>query len=489
AILAFPTGRLGGWLERLILLVAIVTVGGVYVTLALTSPVISPSFSLSACRAACPANGLAVWSPLSWTSQLVDVGRAGVIAVAVATVCLLAWRFATATPPRRRSLSIGAPIALVFLLAQAAFQSLELFTPSDASASAAPVAGAIDWTIAAARSAVWYGFLIALVAAELYAGGVLRGLVGRSLGRPSFRDLERMLRGPFGDPALRLGFWRADIGEWVDAEGAPLPAPRSDQRLTEIERDGRSAVAIVHDQQLSEDPELLHAAGAVALLALENAELDAAWKRSLRDLAESRARLIRVSDEERRKLERDLHDGAQQRISAALIRLSSVDELAGDSPELKRELTATQAELEAAIDELRDLARGIYPTVLAEAGLGAALRSVAMRSPARITVQATQRRFAPETETALYYCCLEAVQNALKHAGPHAQTSIRLVAASQEVRLEVSDNGPGFDRKAAHDGLGLQSMQDRLSAVGGNVEIDSRLGRGTVVIGRAPVGH
>jgi len=484
-VLAFPTGRLDGLLERTILLVGALSVGAVYVVLVLTDPYFSPSFSISGCRAVCPANGLAVWTPVSWTTQLIDQGRAGVIAVAVATVCLLVWRFASGTPPRRRSISIGAPVALVFLLAQATFQSLQLFTPKDDLASAAPVTGAIDWTMAGARSAIWYGFLFALIAAEFYAGRVLRRLVARSLGRPSFRELEGMLRGPLGDPGLRLGFWRADSAEWVDADGATLALPRSDQRLTEIDRDGRAVIAIVHDQQLSEDPELLEAAGTVALLALENAELDAAWKDSLNALAESRARLTRASDNERLKLERDLHDGAQQRLLAALIRLSSVDELAGESPELTRQLTATRVELETAIDELRDLARGIYPTVLAEVGLGGALRSVALRSPERITVQTTNRRFAPETEAAFYYCALEAVQNALKHAGADAHTSIRLYATDGELLLEVRDTGPGFDPNLPHDGIGLQSMQDRLAAVGGHIEIRSHPGSGTLVTAKA----
>jgi signal transduction histidine kinase len=330
--------------------------------------------------------------------------------------------------------------------------------------------------------------LFALIAAELYAGRVLRRLVSSSLGRPSFQQLEGMLREPLGDPGLRLGFWQERTSGWEDAGGAVLDPPRADQRSTEVDRDGRPVVVIVHDQQLVDDPELLRAAGAVALLALENAELDAAWKESMRALAESRARLTRASDKERRKLERDLHDGAQQRLLAALIRLSSVDELAGESPELKRQLTATRVELEAAIEELRDLARGIYPTVLAEVGLAGALRSVALRSPDRIAVQATNRRFAPDTEAAVYYCCLEALQNALKHAGPDAQASIRLFTEGLELRLEVRDSGQGFDPTTPHEGTGLQSMQDRLSAVGGHVEIRSHPGGGTVVTAGSPIG-
>ena len=248
--------------------------------------------------------------------------------------CLLVWRFITGTPPRRRALAIGGPVALVFLLMQVSYRTLFLVAPNGLAPGARPVQDVLQWTLAGARSLVWYGFLFALISAELYAGRVLRRLVGRSLGRPSFRQLEGMLRGPLGDPGLRLGFWQAGTLEWVDADGTQLAPPRSDQRLTEVDLDGRAAIAIVHDQQLVDDPELLRAAGAVALLALQNAELDAAWKDSVSALADSRARLTRASDTERRKLERDLHDGAQQRLLAALIRLSAVDELTGDTGEV-----------------------------------------------------------------------------------------------------------------------------------------------------------
>lgn len=487
-ILAFPSGRLGAIGKWLII---VFVVPGVVLSLviSLAAPHLGPGFSISGCRGPCPANGLALWSPPAWLPQVADVLGVLLVAFPFAVACLVIWRFATGTPPRRRALAIGAPVALLFLFMQMSYRTLFLIAPNSLALGGGVPQSVLQWTIAGARSFVWYGFLLALIATELYAGRVLRQLVGSSLGRPSLRELEGMLREPLGDPGLRLGFWRPDTSEWVDADGAPLALPQSDQRLTEIDQDGRAVIAIIHDEQLVDDPELLRAAGAVALLALENAELDAAWRDSLRALADSRTRLTRVSDKERRKLERDLHDGAQQRLLAALIRLSSADELAGESPELKRQITATRVELETAIGELRDLARGIYPTVLAEVGLAGALRSVALRSPERITVKATNQRFAAETEAAFYYCCLEAVQNAFKHTGPNAQTSVRLFTTDGELRLEVRDTGPGFDPAAQHDGLGLQSMQDRLGAVGGHLEIRSQVGLGTVVTAGAPAGN
>jgi signal transduction histidine kinase len=324
--------------------------------------------------------------------------------------------------------------------------------------------------------------LFALIAAELQAGRVLTRLVRRSSTHPSMSELEPMLREPLGDPSLRLAFWRADTDSWAAADGAPLESPGAGQVLTEIERDGRPAVAILHDEQLVADPELLHAAAEVALVSRENAELDAAWKDSLHELSDSRARLVQAGDRERRKLERDLHDGAQQRLLAVLLTLAAAREMAADNAELMRLLTRAGQEADEAIDDLRELAHGIYPGVLANHGLAGALRALAMRFPGTVSItEATSRRFAPDIETAIYYCCLEAVQNATKHAGPDAHITIRLQAQTDELRLEVRDDGPGFDPENVPEGLGLQSMRDRLGAVGGHTEIVSEPGRGTLV--------
>jgi signal transduction histidine kinase len=487
-ILSFPSGRLDGRAERLIMALVVLALVPLTLIEALVVPHAGPGFSISGCRASCPANGLAIWQPPSWLPQALDVQGAMLVALPIATAGVLVWRFLTGTSPRRRAMAIGGPIALLFVLMQAAYRALFLFAPDGLAPTAHPVQSALQWTFAGARAGIWYGFLLALIGAELYAGRVLRRLVRSSLGRPSFRELENMLRTSLGDRGLRLGFWDDNVCDWTNADGAPLESARPDQVSRAIKRDGRPVVTIIHDKQLVEDPELLRAAGGVSLLALENAELDAAWKDSLRALAASRTRLAKASDQERQKLERDLHDGAQQRLLAALIRLSLADELAGDNPALRKQLTATATELNVAIDELRDLAHGLYPAELADRGLPGALRAIARRASGRITVTASEQRFSPEIETAFYYCSLEAVQNALKHAGPLAQTSIALFTTGVDLHLEVRDTGPGFDPTRAHQGIGLQSMQDRLHAVGGQVEVVSTPGRGTVVVAAAPVG-
>ena len=407
-------------------------------------------------------------------------GGASILLVGLATIVLLVRRLVTGSPPRRRSLMIGTPVALAFLLSQLAFQTARLLE-----LDADTFYRVAQWTIVATRSLVWYGFLFALIAAELYAGRVLRGVVTASLKRPGPTELEAMLREPLGDPSLRLGFRSGD--EWVDGEGAVLEPPARGRMLTEIERDGMPAAAIVHDAELAEEPELLRAAGAIALLAQENARLEAGWTFSLRALRESRDRIVAASETERRKLERDLHDGAQQRLVALRIRLALAREQATDAA-LNQRLGGLEADLDGAIEELRDLAHGIFPSLLADQGLLAALRAVARRAPHPVAVSGRGlARYPPEIESAVYYCCLEALQNATKHAGADARIAARLSAVNGELRLEVSDDGPGFDLAVVHGGAGLHNMEDRLGAVHGRLTIVTSPGNGTVVSGVVPV--
>ena len=215
-------------------------------------------------------------------------------------------------------------------------------------------------------------------------------------------------------------------------------------------------------------------------VSLDNAHLCA-------ELADSRARLTKASDTERRKLEGDLHDGAQQGLVAAMITLALARDQVDAASNLDGTLSRVEAELEQALQELRELAHGLYPTELTQSGLSAAIRALGQRSRADVDIgEGVESRFRPEIEAALYYCCLEAVQNAFKHAGPGAQISIHLFMRGEELHLEVRDTGSGFDAAAAKRGFGLQSMQDRLGAVEGRIEIESHPGAGTLVSAIAP---
>jgi signal transduction histidine kinase len=246
---------------------------------------------------------------------------------------------------------------------------------------------------------------------------------------------------------------------------------------------------ISHERLVDDDVATLplHAAAMVMRLGLENAELNVALRESRRELADARTRIVRASDQARRELERDLHDGAQQRLTAIVIKLGLAQERALDR-DLARQLESIGAELELAIDELRDLAHGIYPAVLSDHGLVHAVRSLAIRAPipVRVIDEGIGRCSAP-VEAAVYFCTLEAVQNAIKHAGGYARVTVVLRRRpSGDVQFEVTDDGMGMTMPVRPAGIGLISMRDRIGAVGGELEIISAPGRGTRARGTIP---
>jgi signal transduction histidine kinase len=230
-------------------------------------------------------------------------------------------------------------------------------------------------------------------------------------------------------------------------------------------------------------------------LAFHNAELDSALQSSLDELRaqavalrESRARIVASGDAERRKLERNLHDGAQQNLVALAVSLRLARDVLADEPEAAGEMLDQLAEdLKTTIQELRDLAHGIYPPLLADSGLGRALEAAASRSPLAVTVFAADiGRYSAEVEAAVYFCCLEALQNAAKHA-PGATVTIRLWAESGGLLFAVTDDGPGFDVASARAGHGYTNMADRLGAIGGTVRWQSQPGEGATVQGSIPL--
>ena len=195
-------------------------------------------------------------------------------------------------------------------------------------------------------------------------------------------------------------------------------------------------------------------------------------------------RVLGVVDKQRERLERDIHDGVQQRLVALGIRLGIAGELASGDPRLRRELSEIGADLEEAIDELREVARGIHPQVLTDFGLGPALAQVARAAAGPVAVSSTGLgRYSAELESAIYYCCREAIQNASKHGGSSVKISISLHEEADSVGFQVSDDGPGFDIANATGGRGLQHMRDRMLLLGGRLSIVSQAGVGTVVSG------
>jgi signal transduction histidine kinase len=479
-ILTFPTGRLDGLAAKLIVLAALLLAVVPAIVILLLLPQVGAGGSISGCRELCPENALAITSNPSLALDLWEIFRYAVIGIAIATAALLVWRLVTGTPPQRRALMIGAPLALLFLSLQVVFHLLALVAPD-----ATTLREVVAWAFAAARAGLWYGFLAALIASELFAARAMQRLVGESLRRPSLRELEAMLRGPLGDPRLRLTFWDTKSDAWNDAL---RPEPESGLDLTLVEHDGRPAAAILHDSQLNDDPELLRAAGGVALLAAENAELDRSWHNALQELRQSRSRIVRSADHERRKLERDLHDGVQQRLVAIAIELGLARDLVAD-PAIHARLDEIGESVAEALDELREISHGLYPSVLSDYGLGPAITRIRRHTRAELIIQATGlTRHSPELESAVYYCCLEAIQNATKHAGRAPRVTVVLHEDADVLTFEITDDGRGFDPAAqSTDGAGLENMRDRIGALDGRLSIVSAPGKGTTVSASVPL--
>jgi signal transduction histidine kinase len=252
-------------------------------------------------------------------------------------------------------------------------------------------------------------------------------------------------------------------------------------------RDGTQLLGALAVSKAPNDPitpaesKLVSHLASQAALVLRNVRL-------IEELRASRQRLVRAQDEERRRLERNIHDGAQQQLVALAVKLRLLQQLSERDPAKAKELAgALQGEAQTALEDLRVLARGIYPPLLADQGLQAALSAQAGRSPIPVTVVADGVvRYPRDIEAAVYFCCLEAMQNAAKHAGGSAVT-VRLRSDRGELAFDVADDGPGFDPMDTSYGTGLQGMIDRLEAVGGRLEVRSSPGAGTRIAGRIAI--
>jgi signal transduction histidine kinase len=352
------------------------------------------------------------------------------------------------------------------------------------------VVEAAAWLIAITVPMMAAAFLVGVWRWRLFIATAMQRLAARMRRHADTDDLRVSLADAFDDPALEIVYWSGDEhGHWADASGQRVPPPSSASRsLTELhDENGRSA-AIVHDAALADDHAFVDTATAYAAMTLDNQRLHARAGSLLREVRESRARIQSSADDERRRIEHDLHDGAQQRLVALRIKLELAAERMGDrhgsEASLLRELGS---DVEDALDEVRSLARGIYPAPLAERGLAEALRSAALHAVLPTTVLAAGiRRYSREVESAAYFSCLEALQNAAKHARSATAVVIEL-SDNGALHFEVRDDGAGFDARRVAPGVGLTSLRDRLAAVGGEVTVQSRPGHGTRVSASIPL--
>ena len=481
-LLAFPGSRLGrvGWV---VMGIGFATFLVGEIPLLLVSPRVLGLTGVGNCVGACPANpALAVNSP-----DAADVFRhvEGVLQLTwgVGLLSYLAIRFLWASHARRRLLLpvfvSAAPFVVAFALNAALFDLAGV--PSTDTARA---------IFSGTRILLPLGFIAGLLFARAYAGEALAYMARKLVGRPPIAAVEQLVRRVLDDPQAKLVFWLPRSEQFVDRHGTPAVLDPAFANVTwrAFGHGDAKVLAIVHDDALSEDPELLEAVGAAALLALENRRLEHDLVDSVDALRASQRRLVGAASAERRKIERDLHDGVQQKLVALRIELELARDLVDDGA-LDGRLAELAADFDEALDELRSAAHGIYPPLLADDGLDAALREIARRSTVPLTVDLEDvGRLSEDRETAIYYCCLEALQNVAKHGGDGAAASLRLWRDRKAVRFSVSDDGVGFaPRRPAAKGAGLTNMTDRIGAVGGMLAVRSTPGEGTTVAGAVTI--
>jgi signal transduction histidine kinase len=419
-------------------------------------------------------NLLLVWPDADTAEALtrIQFGVLAVAALAVAVVTAHRWR--TASRPRRRALlpSLGGSLSGVLYAAN-------LITL---------IAGSPSTLLMSLLNAA----LLTVPAALLW--GLLRSRLARA-GLPDlFRELgtlrgarlEAGLAATLGDPKLVLAYRVPDEHAFIDGAGRPvdLPGPSSVRTAAPIERDGRELGMLVSDGSLDDDPELVGAVAATAAIALDDARLQAESEDRLAELRASRERLVAAGDAERRRLERDLHDGAQQRLVSVALQLRMIQRHIRTDPDLaERLVTSAGDELSQSLEELRELARGIHPAVLNH-GLKAALESLASRSPVAATVSCAGAERLPEpVELAAYFVACEALANVAKYA--HAtNASVRVSRLNGVLVIEIADDGIGGADESA--GTGLQGLADRVAALDGTLRVLSPPGEGTVVTAEFP---
>ena len=485
-IFAFPDGRLGGWVERLLLAGWALSFFTSAFPQLFFSPVVSGGGPIAGCNAGCPTNAFMIADRPTIADGFGSNGSYLTLALGVGTLAVLFYRLATATRPRRRALIpvyvpavMLAATVLIFHGIVGDHLDLDPSTISD-----------VGWFLTVCRALLPYGFVLSIVVSTFFAATALKKIVTRLVESPSASELRTTLAEALDDRSLEIGFRLGQADDFVDSSGQPLPStPAAGQTSTPVMRNGETVAVIVHDAALDTDPELVAAAAQALLLAIENGRLTVELESTNAELRATRARIVTAGDAERRRIERDLHDGAQQHLVALSMRVGLVRDFA--DPDVAQRLDDVGLELEEILEELRDLAHGLHPPVLREFGLREALASVVRRSvsPARLEAAAIGR-YSEDEEAAVYFCCVEGLQNVVKHAGSGATAVIRLWERDGRLYFEVADDGAGFELESARrSGSGYTNMTDRMTSLGGTLSVDSAPGQGTTVGGNLPVAH
>ncbi len=472
-VLSYPTGRLRTRFERLV-------IGTIWAAAIGVGVVIALAFDPR-------ADGCVrcAWEPAAFPDKtavltaLLAAQRAGffVFLLFLAAVWLR-WR--RATPAERRDLALLWVAVCIYVLVGL----MGAFASPDTTGQ--PFAYLV-WEL---QSVLQIGLPIVFVWGLLSAR-LARSAVGDlvlELDRPlQPGELRASLAHTLGDPSLADLYAREGLDGWVDGDGQPrpLPGPASGPRartVAVVERDGQPLAALIHDPAL--DPGLVQAAAAAAGMAIENERLQAEVRAQLEEVRASRQRIVEAGDAERRRVERNLHDGAQQRMATLALELAMLRDRADNDPAMAASLDQAAAELKQAIAELRELARGIHPAILTEEGLPAAVEALADRSALPVQVRADfDARLPGPIEATAYFVVSESLANVTKHARA-SRAWVELLRCDGTLQVAVTDDGIG--RADASRGSGLRGLEDRVAAVRGSFRVDTPPGGGTRVHAEIP---
>jgi signal transduction histidine kinase len=471
-LLAFPDGRLHSGLERFLVAAAYLNAIAVQIVMLMFMGI----EHVGGCP--CPRNLLFVRDDMGVHSALMNVHRLGGVAIATGVATVLVRRWQSASPLLRRAL---APILVTGGATTALLAAMLI-----ADQASADITTSLQSAQRLALATVPLAYLFGLFQARLARVGIGELVVelGQSPEQGHLRDaLARALR----DPSLELGYWIPSSQEYVDVDGNHVSVvPTATRAITVLERRGQKVAALVHDPALGEDTALLDAVSSAAGLALDNERLLAELRAQLEETRDSRARIVDAADSERRRLERNLHDGAQQRLVTLALHLRMAQESLRDDPAAAAGmLDGVGEDLKLALEELRELARGLHPAILTDRGLAPALQAIATRAPFKVEIDGVpSERLPAAIEAAIYYVVAESLTNAAKHSGA-SEARVGLSASDDTVTLEIRDNGSGGANLAA--GSGIRGLADRVEALGGRLELESSVGAGTVVRAALPL--
>lgn len=479
-LLAFPEGRLHSLWERLLVALQVVVFLSGVVFAVFYNPT---TFGCTNCPRG--LNLLLISDQPDLVNQRATLAGRAEIALLVLLIGTLWTRWVRSSVPRRRILNPLIVPAITFSLAYAAYLLFQQL--AGVAIYAAPLRLYEILITVFTVSLLLLPLLLVLGLTRLRSRRARIGDLVLELGElPTPERLQAALARTLGDPSLEVGIWVPEVKRYLGANGRTIVPPEEDPNrvTTTLERHGERLAIIVHDPALLDDTAMIGSVTAATRLAVENEKLQRDLLDQLVEVHDSRARIIEAADEERKRIERNLHDGAQQRLVSLSLALQLVESKLEGAPEAKTSLTKVRAELDDTLRELRELARGMYPAILTDQGLEVAVEALADRSRLPVEVDIDLAGDVPEkVQAAAYFAISEALTNAARHSQASAATT-RVYQDDGVLVAEVEDDGLGG--ASLEEGSGLRGLADRVHALGGDLTIDSGPGKGTRLVIRLP---